>query len=128
MNSILIIGMVIVNGALISYSMALWAEHRQKVFTPFILITRTIGIILDMTATACMIVGSKNGPFTLHGLLGYSALFAMLIDTILTWRHWRSDRKYQPVSRGLHLYSRFAYFWWILAYVVGGLIATIGLR
>lgn len=66
MNSILIIGMVIVNGALISYSMALWAEHRQKVFTPFILITRTIGIILDMTATACMIVGSKNGPFTLQ--------------------------------------------------------------
>jgi hypothetical protein len=121
------IGMVIVTGALISYSMAVWSEQRQKVFTPFILTTLTIGISLDVTATACMIAGSRNIPFTLHGLLGYSALSAMLIDTILTWRHWRSEKKHQPVSRGLHLYTRFAYLWWVLAYLAGGLIAAIGL-
>jgi hypothetical protein len=51
----------------------------------------------------------------------------VLIDTILTWRHWRSEKKHQPVSRGLHLYTRFAYLWWVLAYLAGGLIAAIGL-
>lgn len=126
MNSFLIIGMVVVNGALISYSMALWTEHRKKIFTRFILIALTIGITLDMTATVCMIAGSRNGPFTLHGLLGYSALTAMLIDTILTWRHWKSDRNNQPISRGLLLYSRFAYLWWVLAYVVGALMVIFG--
>ena len=120
--------MVIVTGALIFYSMAIWSEQRQKVYTPFILTTLSIGITMDVIATAFMIAGSRNIPFTVHGLLGYSALSAMLIDTILTWRYWRSDKKHQPVSRRLHLFTRFAYLWWVFAYLAGGVIASIGLR
>ena len=58
MNSLLIIGMVIVTGALIFYSMAVWSEQRQKVLTAFILTALSIGICLDVTATAFMIAGS----------------------------------------------------------------------
>ena len=119
MNSTLIIGVVIVTGALIFYSMAIWTEQRQKVYTPFILTTLTIGVSLDMTATAFMIAGSRNYPFTVHGLLGYSALSAMLVDTVLTWRYWRSEKKHQPVTRGLHVYTRLAYLWWVIAYPGG---------
>jgi hypothetical protein len=89
--------------------------------------TLTIGLTLDVTATLFMITGSRNIPFTPHGFLGYSALVAMLVDTILTWRYWRSEKKDQPVTRSLHLYTRFAYSWWVLAYIAGGLIAMIGL-
>ena len=128
MNTLLIIGTIIVTGALIFYSIAVWSEQRQKVLTPFILTTLTIGICLDVTATAFMIAGSRNIPFTFHGVLGYSALSAMLVDTVLTWRFWRSEKVHQPVTRGLHLYTRFAYSWWVLAYLAGGLIAAIGLR
>lgn len=128
MNSLLIIGTVIVTGALIFYSIAVWSEQRQKVLTPFILTTLTIGISLDVTATAFMIAGSRNLPFTFHGLLGYSALSAMLVDTVLTWRYWRSEKEHQPVTRSLHLYTRFAYSWWVIAYLAGGLVATLGLR
>ena len=128
MNSLLIIGTLIVTGALIFYSIAVWTEQRRKIFTPFILTTLTIGICLDVTATAFMIAGSRKLPFTFHGLLGYTALAAMLIATLLTWRYWRSERKQQPVSRGLHLYTRFAYAWWVIAYLAGGLIAAIGLK
>jgi uncharacterized repeat protein (TIGR03987 family) len=127
LNPTLITGTIIVTGALIFYSMAVWSEQRHKVFTPFILTTLTIGIILDITATAFMIAGSRNSPFTVHGFLGYSALAAMLIDTIRIWRYWSSEKKHQPVPRGLHLYTRFAYLWWVLAYVAGGLIAFLGL-
>ncbi|MDR3577505.1 MAG: hypothetical protein P4L50_26885 [Anaerolineaceae bacterium] len=128
MNSTLLTGMVIVTGALIFYTVAVLTEQRKKVLYPFILATLTIGIILDVTATACMIAGSRNIPFTVHGVIGYSALAAMLVDTILTWRHWRSEKRIQPVSRGLLLYTRFAYIWWVIAYLAGGLIASIGLH
>lgn len=119
--------MVIVTFALLSYSLAVWTEQRKKAYTPFIMATLTIGIILDVTSTAFMIAGSRKIPFTVHGFLGYSALAAMLIDTILTWRFWRSDKKHQPAPRGLHLYTRYAYLWWAAAYVAGGLIAMIGI-
>jgi hypothetical protein len=127
MNSTLILGTMIVTCALIFYSTAVLTEQRKKIYTPFILTTLTIGIILDVTATAFMIAGSRKIPFTAHGFLGYSALAGMLIDTILTWRYWRSEKKYQPVPHGLHLYTRLAYSWWVLAYLAGGAIAMIGL-
>jgi hypothetical protein len=119
--------MVIVTSALVFYSIAVLTEQRKKILSSFIMTCLTIGIFLDVTATAFMIAGSRNIPFTVHGFIGYSALLAMLIDTILTWRHWKSLNKSQLVPSGLHLYTRFAYIWWVLAYIAGGLIASIGL-
>ena len=78
-------------------------------------------MIFDITATVCMIIGSPNPPYSLHGLLGYSSLTAMLIETILARRH-RVSHGDGEVSRGLHLYSRIAYIWWILAYLTGAFI------
>lgn len=121
------IGTTIVTGALIFYSIAVITEQRKKTLSPFIMTCLTIGIVMDVTATAFMIAGSKNLPFTVHGFLGYSALLSMLIDTILTWRFWKSANMRQPVPRGLHLYTRCAYAWWVLAYFAGGLIAALGL-
>jgi hypothetical protein len=69
-----------------------------------------------------MIIGSSNTPFTLHGWLGYSSLTAMLIDTVLIWRHRLKDGAKAMVSSSLHLYSRIAYIWWILAFITGGLL------
>jgi uncharacterized repeat protein (TIGR03987 family) len=128
LNPTLILGTAIVTAALVFYSIAVITEQRKKVLNPLIMTCLTIGIVLDVTATACMIAGSRNLPFTAHGVLGYSALLAMLIDTILTWRYWKSPNKDQPVPRGLHYYTRFAYLWWVLAYIAGGMIASIGLR
>ena len=33
-----------------------------------------------------MIIGSRNIALTFHGILGYSALGAMLIETVLVWK------------------------------------------
>ncbi len=123
MNPILITGTIIVTFALIFYSISVFSEQRSKAFTTFVLTTRTVGVILDCTATAFMIAGSRNIPFTFHGLLGYSALTGMLVDTILVWRYAKRQ-KHQPISPGLKLYTRLAYLWWVLAYIAGGLIAA----
>lgn len=128
MNPTLIIGTVIVTAALLFYSMSVWTEQRKQVLTPFSMATLSIGILLDVTATAFMIAGSRNIPFTAHGILGYTALAAMMVDTILTWRFWRSETKLGLVPRGLHVYTRFAYGWWVAAYLAGGLIASLSVR
>jgi hypothetical protein len=122
MNSTLITGTIIVTIALISYSIAVIAEQRKSGITAFVLTFITIGIILDVTATGFMIAGSRRIPLTFHGILGYSALIAMLIDTILFWKT-RLQGALKP-SRRLHLYTRFAYGWWVLAYFAGGFIAV----
>ncbi len=88
----------------------------------------TIGITLDITATTFMIIGFRNIPFTVHGILGYSALSGMLVDTILTWRDWKNAKKQQPVSRRLMIYTRLANSWWVIAYIAGGLISAFDLR
>ena len=85
----------------------------------------TIGIILDIVATTFMIVGSPNSPFTFHGFLGYSALGVMLVDVILIWRLKLAQGVDADVPRTLHLYSRYAYGWWVIAFITGGLMVLI---
>lgn len=118
MKPVLIAGTIIVNLALISYSVGIITEQIKRRVTPRVLAFLTVGVIFDITATACMIIGSENSPFTLHGILGYSSLTAMLIETALAWRH-RLNHGEMEVPRGLHRYSRLAYIWWLLAYVTG---------
>ncbi len=124
MKPILIAGTITVNFALISYSIGIITEQRRHRVTRNVLWFLTIGVILDITATACMIIGSDNTPFTLHGILGYSSLTAMLIETFLAWRH-RLAQGEGEVPRSLHLYSRIAYSWWVLAYITGAALVFI---
>lgn len=125
MKLILIIGAIIVTLALISYSIAIITEQKKKVITPFILTFLSIGITLDIIATACMIIGSDNSPFSLHGLLGYSALAFMLVDTFLIWRFKLQNGYNILVGKGIHLYSRVAYLWWVAAYITGSMLVAL---
>ncbi|UCE23541.1 MAG: hypothetical protein JSU74_09580 [Candidatus Zixiibacteriota bacterium] len=125
MKPILIAGTIIVNLALISYSVAIITEQRKKVVGNIVLYFLTIGVLLDITATTCMIIGSESGPFTVHGVLGYSSLTAMIIDCVLIWRFRLAHGPKVMVPAGLHLYSRLAYSWWILAYITGAILVAV---
>jgi len=118
-------GAAIVIFALISYSIAILTEQKKRIVTPFVLKFLTAGLILDLTATTFMIIGSSNGPFTLHGLLGYSSLAGMLIDTFLVWSFYLKKPLNTTVTKGLHAYSRYAYAWWIIAFVTGLMLVLV---
>jgi hypothetical protein len=90
-----------------------------------VLIFLTLGVLLDITATTFMIIGSSKGPLTLHGILGYSSLAGMTTDAILIWRQKIKSGIGAAVPKGLHLYSRFAYIWWVLAFITGGLLVAL---
>jgi hypothetical protein len=125
MNQYSMIGASIVIFALLSYSLSIITEQRKKLVTLFVLRFLTIGIILDITATTFMIIGSSNSAFTLHGILGYSSLAAMFIDTILIWRFHLSAIPGTIVPTRLHLYSRYAYSWWVIAFVTGLMLVVL---
>ncbi len=120
------IGAGIVTFALIAYGIAIFTEQRNRKISGRVLVFLTIGVILDISATVCMIIGSSNTPFTFHGFLGYSALMVMLIDVIRMWGKYRKKGINASVPKGLHLYSRFAFSWWVVAYITGGLLVMVG--
>jgi uncharacterized repeat protein (TIGR03987 family) len=124
MKTITLIATTIVTLALIFYTIGIISEQVRKLLTKRVLLFVTIGIIFDVTATTLMIIGSANSPFTLHGLLGYSSLTLMLIDVVLLWR-LRKQKGYGSVPHKLHIYSRVAYTWWVLAYITGGLLVML---
>ncbi len=123
MNTLSTIGASIVTLALISYSIGIISEQVKKTLIPRVLIFITIGVTLDVTATVFMILGSRNSPFTVHGFIGYSALLVMLIELTRIWRTYKKTGLNGEVPKSVHLYSRYAYIWWVVAYITGSLIA-----
>jgi hypothetical protein len=75
------------------------------------------GVAMDVIATTLMVLASGRG-LTLHGALGYSALALMAVDVALVWRQWARHRDHET-PRSLHLYSRWAYLYWVAAYFTG---------
>ncbi len=125
MNLSIQIGSSVVVLALISYSIGIITEQRIKQITKKVIIFITLGVVLDITATTFMIIGSDKGGFTLHGFLGYSSLLAMIIDAILMWITMSKYGVKHRVAKSLHLYTRYAYTWWVLAFITGGLLVML---
>jgi hypothetical protein len=120
-----IIGSIIVTFALVFYTIGFLKLNRLRSVKPVVLLFYTIGVTLDITATVFMIIGSSKGMVTLHGFIGYSSLLGMLTDTILLWRYRMQNGQEAGISKNLHLWSRIAYTWWVIAYITGGLLVAV---
>ena len=125
MNTILMIGTSVVILALAFYSIGIITEQIKKVINKKVLIFLTLGLVFDITATACMVIGSSNSPFTFHGFIGYTGLLAMIVETILAYRFNSKNGSETKVTKGLHLYSRFAYILWVVVFITGGLLVAL---
>lgn len=124
MKNILIIGIIIVNLALISYSIAIFNQYRIRLLNRKVLIFLTAGLIFDISATICMIIGSGNF-ITLHGIIGYSSLAGMLIDTGFSYRFMFVNGTKAQVSLKFMRLSLFAYLYWVSAYITGAIIVML---
>jgi uncharacterized repeat protein (TIGR03987 family) len=124
LNIVIIRAVVVVTFALIFYSIAVITEQRKSQVTKLVLFFLTSGVLLDISSTTLMIAGSTDMPFTVHGCIGYSALLVMLIDAVLIWRHWMKNGGVR-IPRNLHIYTRIAYGWWVVAYIVGAIMSAL---
>jgi len=122
MNFISMTGAFIITLALLSYGIGSITLQRFKMVSPGVLWFFTTGVSLDIIATAFMIVGSQNTPFTLHGFLGYSAMATMITDTIFVWRVYLKENINAVIDKKLLLFSKMAYLWWVIAYITGSIL------
>ena len=122
MKPVLIAGTTIVNLALIFYTIFIIQKFKHNRATGKVLFYLTTGIVFDIIATVCMIIGSENSPFSPHGLLGYSSLGAMLTDGILIWTFKNRHSPEAIFPKSLSVYSTIAYAWWVLAYITGAIL------
>ena len=125
MNKLVMVGSTIVFFALLFYSIGIFTEQKHKKVLSRVLLFLTLGIIFDITATAFMIAGSSKGLFTLHGFIGYTSLSGMLIDNILIWKLRLKNGIGTGVPDAIHKYSRYAYIWWVGAFITGGLLVAV---
>jgi hypothetical protein len=125
MNKLLMVGTSIVFLALLFYTIGIYTEQKNKKVLPRVLLFLTMGIIADIIATGFMIAGSSKGIFTLHGIIGYSSLLGMLIDNVLIWRLKIRYGLTADVPDAIHIYSRYAWIWWVIAFITGGLLVLI---
>lgn len=124
MKPILIAGVTIVNLALIAYSIAIYTQNRKNRLTRTVMTFLTLGVIFDITSTVCMVISSGHA-LTLHGVVGYSSLAGMLIDTIISYRRVNTLGTGCEVTARFSRWSRVAYFYWLAAYVTGVLIISL---
>jgi len=120
-----LIGSFVVIFALVFYSIGFAREQKKKLVTSRVLLFYTLGVIFDISATSLMILGSSKGLLTFHGFIGYSSLLGMSIDTFLLWKHHLKKGTDENVSKGLNLFSRVAYIWWVAAFITGGLLVAL---
>lgn len=125
MSPILTAGVTIVNLALISYTIAIINLVRNRRTGKTYLWFLTIGVLFDITATICMIIGSGNRGITFHGLLGYSALLGMIIDTLMCYRYSIKIGFKTFVNPVLKAASVIIYAYWLVAYITGAIIVMI---
>jgi hypothetical protein len=71
-----------------------------------------------------MIIGSGNF-LTLHGIIGYSSLAGMLIDTWFSYRLIFTKGINSVVSPKFMRLSLIAYLYWVSAYLTGALIVML---
>jgi len=128
LNPLLITGMSIVMFAFVSYTIAIIFEIRTRLASNAVIGFFTAGVLMDITSTTFMILGSRHIPITLHGIIGYTALAVMIIDTILMWRYRAKNGRHGRLSKALHNYSVCAYSWWVVAFIAGGMLVMMGIK
>jgi hypothetical protein len=122
MEPLAIIGAFIITLALLSYGIGSISVQRFKFITPSVLIFLTLGILLDITAVGFMIMGSDKGILSVHGLLGYSAMITMILDTFFIWRFYLKNGYDVEIPKKIITYTKYAYSWWVIAYLTGSIL------
>ena len=125
MPVVIISGVILIHIAVVLYTIFIIKENKYKRASKSVVKFITIAVVFDILATGCMMIGTAKEYFTLHGILGYTALFLMIIDTILIWRHKLNKGSEEPFSKGLDRYSKFAYVVWIMAFITGEYLAIV---
>lgn len=125
MSYIIITGVILIHIALILYSIFIFKEHKYKRATKGVVWFISVAVVFDISATVCMMLGTAEKYFTLHGILGYTALVVMLIDAVFIWKHKIKYGSEVPFSATLNRNSKLGYILWLIAFTTGEMLAVM---
>lgn len=125
MSFIIISGVILIHIALVFYTIFIVKLHRHKRATRGLLGFITAAVITDISATACMMLGTVEEYFTLHGILGYTALLVMVTDAIFIWKHQNRFGSEVSFSKSLVRNSKLGYVLWLSAFFTGEMVALM---
>ena len=122
---VIVVGVILIHIALVLYSIFIYKERKYKRATNGVVGFITAAVIFDVSATVCMMIGTVENFYTLHGILGYTALFVMLVDAFFIWKHRIRHGAEVPFSDTLNRNSKLGYILWLIAFGTGELLAVI---
>ena len=122
METRILAGTVFITLAMIVFSAAVYKERKKRLITNLIARLLMAGTVFDVTATTLMSLGAKSSPFTLHGILGYTGMGAMVLITIFYWKTLSVNGTNQPVSQRFHTAMGYVYLLWMVTFITGAMI------
>ena len=125
MNPILLSGISVVNIALIFYTSAFIIAIRKKLVSKLFFGVLLTGVLFDITATTLMIIGSSKGPLTLHGIIGYSSLAAMITEAINYFLFVRKNGFGKTFSEKSFKVFKYIFIYWVMAYITGAILIML---
>lgn len=125
MNTFLLFGISIVNIALLFYTAAFIIAVRNKLVSRLFFSVLFAGVLFDISATTLMIVGSTHGVITLHGIIGYTSLGAMIAEVVNYLILVRKKGFGKEFSKKSLKIFAFVYLYWVLVYVTGAVLIML---
>ncbi|MGD9020573.1 MAG: hypothetical protein PVF46_02160 [Lysobacterales bacterium] len=125
MPLVIIAGVVFIHVAFVLYTIFIIKEQKHRRATRGVARFILAAVIFDVTATVCMMIGAEETYFTLHGILGYTALTVMIIDAVFIWRHKLKYGAEVPFSDTLNRNTKLGYILWLVAFGTGMIMAYV---
>jgi uncharacterized repeat protein (TIGR03987 family) len=121
MTPLLIVSTILINLALIFYSLGVWSERLSRYLKKWHVAAFWTGLTFDISGTYAM-SRLATGPFNLmalHTLTGQLALWLMLAHAI--WATFVVRKGSEKTRTGFHRYSIIVWLIWLVPYF-GGMI------
>ena len=114
MNNTTLIPMIVINLALVFYSIGVWSERFAGKLKWWHLAFFVLGLICDTWGTGLMFEMAGGMTFDIHGLSGLLAIVLMLVHAL--WAFIVLRRKDQKAIQNFHKFSLLVWFIWLIPY------------
>ncbi len=114
---LLLVSVVSMVLALISYSIGVWGEKLGGSLKPWNLIFFWTGLTFDTTGTTIMGIMSGKLVFSLHGVTGLAAIVLMVFHAL--WATFILVRKDDKMAKKFHKFSLGVWGLWLIPFFTG---------
>ena len=102
-------------------------EQKSRLINGFVLLFLTVGFVAEAGGIIGMTVAATKSLFTVHGIMGYSALVGMIFLVVAAWKSYLGENRGAVVMPWLHRYIKYLFIYWVITYITG-VVVGLSLR